>query len=270
MKPSIFINAENRLWTPELLQPAMWLDAADQGTITIATGVSEWRDKSGNGRHFTQSAVTLQPAYEIATFNNRNCLRFDGLNDVLTRVPEAWAYQYPIAHFCVFRALSFVPAYSQVVDFFGSSGGNTAGWASLIKSNNRSAIYLTSTSGQPNYDGNGAFSYSTNTPYIFCSNLGNGFLQSWGNGSPDGIFTGTWTARTNLGTANFSVGASPQFSRFTNWDIAEQIVLNSASLGARSDAVRQTIEGYLAWKWNFPASLPTNHPFKNRPPYVGD
>lgn len=269
MKPSIFINAESRLWTPELVRPALWLDGADPSTITLSTGVSEWRDKSGNGRHFTQSSALLQPAYQSATFNNQNCLRYDGSNDVLIRGPEAWAYQYPIAYFCVFRALSFVP-YSQIADFYSSVGGNAAGWATLIKSNNRSAIYMTSTAGQPNYDGTGAISYLTNTPYVFSCNVGNGFIQSWGNGSPDAIFTGTWTARTNIGTANLSVGASAQFSRFTNWDIAEQIVLNSASVGAQSDAVRQTIEGYLAWKWNFPASLPTNHPFKTRPPYVGD
>jgi hypothetical protein len=29
---------------------------------------------------------------------------------------------------------------------------------------------------------------------------------------------------------------------------------------------RQTVEGYLAWKWGIQANLPATHPFKNFPP----
>jgi len=33
---------------------------------------------------------------------------------------------------------------------------------------------------------------------------------------------------------------------------------------------QQTIEGYLAHKWGLTANLPAAHPFKNRPPLIGD
>lgn len=259
---------QGRLWTPDLVRPALWLDAADQSTITIATGVSEWRDKSNNGRHFTQAVTGSQLALSIGTFNGQNCLRFDGSNDVLNRVPEAWAYEYPIAHFCVFRALSFTPAYSALVEFYTSNTGTAAGWTSLIKSNGRSSVYVAHNAGQANYDGTGALSYVTNTPYVWSSNVGNGFINSWGNGRVDGVVSGTWTGRTNLGTSTPTMGASALFSRYTNWDIAEQIVLNSSSVGTISAAVRQLIEGYLAWKWGVP--LTASHPFANRPPLIGD
>jgi hypothetical protein len=33
---------------------------------------------------------------------------------------------------------------------------------------------------------------------------------------------------------------------------------------------RRTIEGYLAWKWGLDANLPADHPYRNRPPLIGD
>lgn len=51
-----------QLWSPIQLSPALWLDAADSSTITIATGVSQWNDKSGNGRNVSQSTPAAQPA----------------------------------------------------------------------------------------------------------------------------------------------------------------------------------------------------------------
>ena len=42
-----------------------WWDASDPSTITDTNGlVSEWRDKSGNGLHIKQSALSLQPNYD--------------------------------------------------------------------------------------------------------------------------------------------------------------------------------------------------------------
>ena len=35
---------------------------------------------------------------------------------------------------------------------------------------------------------------------------------------------------------------------------------------ALSTLERQTVEGYLAWKWSLQGSLPTSHPFKLFPP----
>lgn len=260
---------QSRLWTPDVLRPALWLDAADPSTITVATGISEWRDKSGNGRHFTQTTTASQPDLSMGTFNGANCVRFDGVNDVLGRAPEAWAFEYPIAHFCVFRARSFVPAYSALIDFYTSNAGNTAGWTSLIKSNGRSSVYTASTVGQPNYDGTGAATYAANTFYVWSSVVGNGdVIQSWQNGRLDASFSSAWTPRTNMGASNFTVGASAVFGRYTDWDIAAIIVLNLSSFAGRASYIRQRVEGYLAWAKGI--SLDASHPFCNRPPLIGD
>ena len=259
---------QRRLWTPALLRPALWLDAADQSTITTATGVSEWRDKSGNGRHFTQSVSANQPAYSLDGINGLGSVSFDGTAKALQRAPEAWAFQYPVTVFIVFRAAAFTNAYNSLFEFFTTSGPATAGWSDLIKSNGRSAVYLTSTAGaQPNYDGTGVATYVTNRTYIFTGIHQNNSLFGLQNGNTDGSNSGSYTLRTNLGTSPLYIGSSPLFSRYTNWQIGEVIITNNAAL---STIDRLKIEGYLAWKWGIASELVTSSAFLNRPPLIGD
>lgn len=66
------------------LASALWLDAADMGTLTQSGGfVSQWNDKSGHGRHVIQPASVNQPSTGVATINGKNALRFDGTTDFL-------------------------------------------------------------------------------------------------------------------------------------------------------------------------------------------
>lgn len=74
-------------WTPKSVSGlAAWYDASDSTTLTIATGVSQWRDKSGNGRTLRQSTGNNQPLSTSRTLNGRTVLDFDGTNDVLSYV----------------------------------------------------------------------------------------------------------------------------------------------------------------------------------------
>lgn len=53
---------------------AVWLDAADSTTITLNSGnVSEWRDKSGNSRNYSQATAANQPT--TGTVNGRTSVR---------------------------------------------------------------------------------------------------------------------------------------------------------------------------------------------------
>lgn len=259
---------QGRLWTPDLARPALWLDAADASTVSVATGVSEWRDKSGNGRHFTQTTTANQPAYNRNGINGLGSISFDPTNDALQRTPEAWAFQYPITAFIVFRAAAFTNSYNSLFEFYTASAPTTAGWSNLIKSNGKSAIYAANTAGaQPNYDGTGVATYVTNRTYIFTGIHQNNSLVGLQNGNTDGSNSGSYTLRTNLGTSPFCIGSSPLFSRYTNWQIGEVIITNNAAL---STSDRLKVEGYLAWKWGIAADIVTSSPFLNRPPLIGD
>lgn len=58
----------------------LWLDASDSSTLTMSGGlVSQWNDKSGFARHFTQSDATYRPAYEASGFNGRPSLSLNSL-----------------------------------------------------------------------------------------------------------------------------------------------------------------------------------------------
>lgn len=77
-------NSRVSLWSPKLLAPALWLDAADLTTITSSGGaVSQWNDKSGNGRHVTQATAANQPTTGTVTQNGLNAMSFDG-NDLMS------------------------------------------------------------------------------------------------------------------------------------------------------------------------------------------
>lgn len=72
----------------------LWLDAAAPETLFDATtggslvaadgGVARWEDKSGNGRHFSQSDSAKRPQRKTAQQNGLDSLLFDGTNDSLT------------------------------------------------------------------------------------------------------------------------------------------------------------------------------------------
>jgi hypothetical protein len=53
-----------KLWRPNQLALSLWLDAEDSASITLnGSTVSQWSDKSGNGRHATQGTAASQPTY---------------------------------------------------------------------------------------------------------------------------------------------------------------------------------------------------------------
>lgn len=86
----------------DLASLELWLKA-ESGDITIATGVSQWDDRSGNARHFVQATGSAQPTFSELLGR----VVFDGTNDVLT---NATALSDIIAAdaYAVFGKLSWV------------------------------------------------------------------------------------------------------------------------------------------------------------------
>lgn len=73
------------------------------------------------------------------------------------------------------------------------------------------------------------------------------------------------TTRSNLfGSSIFAAGVWPFIGRLHEVIIADTTGKNSTE----ADAIRVTLEGYLAWKWGTFTSLPTEHKWKNSAPNV--
>jgi hypothetical protein len=70
--------------SPLLFAPSLWLDASDTLTITASSGsVSQWNDKSGNGRNVVQANSANQPVTGTRTQNGLNAIDFNGTTNRL-------------------------------------------------------------------------------------------------------------------------------------------------------------------------------------------
>jgi hypothetical protein len=63
---------------------AYWLDASQSSTITVETGVAQWRDAGGSSIKAAQVTANAQPAYQTAQQNGKNAVYFDGTNDTMS------------------------------------------------------------------------------------------------------------------------------------------------------------------------------------------
>jgi len=58
---------------------AIWLDASNASSLTLnGNTVSEWRDLSGNNRHFSQATAATQPNANTTTQNGRRVIAYGG------------------------------------------------------------------------------------------------------------------------------------------------------------------------------------------------
>ena len=247
----------NTVWTPAALGSslALWLDAEDASTITLNGGnISQWNDKSGNGRHVAQGTATLQPAYIPTATNNKPAVRFDGTDDVVNAVsPSNWWLSAIGA-----GAFSLFHLFRSSNSGYGISVNNLNGTGGVPR------LYMLANS----------LSYNTLTTLLNNSpsySLGSvAFIQF----SHDGIETPA--VRMNAGTELTATQAAvaPAVGNFSfpflisglppPGDSSEIVVI----AGNLSSLDRQKMEGYLAWKWGLEANLPADHPYKNTPPIV--
>lgn len=240
-------------WTPAQITTALWLDAADASTITLnSTTVSQWNDKSGNSRNFSQATAGNQPVYSINALNGKNVVNFVS-SDSLTRAVIPFNdlgnnslyivgnrtgrdNQYNVA--CILTRAS---ARSRVMLFGYPSGG----WGTYISAEFKSP---TGSVGLP-YQICGIIADQTTNTYLF-----------YQNGTNQGS-NGTINANSAF-TDNICYLGNDQYSSSLAGNIAEVIFCDEKN----TDADRQKIEGYLAWKWGLQASLPVDHPYKNAAP----
>jgi len=84
MSPRLLRPTASRFNVKALSGLVYWLDASQSSTITIGTGVSEWRDAAGGSIKAIQGAGNSQPARQTAQQNGRDAVYFDGNNDSMT------------------------------------------------------------------------------------------------------------------------------------------------------------------------------------------
>jgi hypothetical protein len=240
------------LWTPAEITTALWYDADDSSTITIATAVSQWDDKSGNTRNATQATGAFQPAVITAGLNGKNVIRFDGSNDTLGYTGTFFANTSYTVHAVVARRSS------QSLNFFMAGSGTSTNTNLLL-----------------GWENNTTFRHAQYSNDIDATEVGysSPIFNVWGVGLNTAvgrfIFRNGTSANSNatttaLSSYNGATLGGPFFGSHYNGDIAELI----ATTTVLSTTDRQKMEGYLAWKWGLQASLPNDHPYKAAAPIL--
>lgn len=248
-----------RLWRPNTLGSslALWLDAEDSASVILnGSTVSQWSDKSGNGRNAIQGTAANQPTYLLSAINGKPALSFATSNMLFnTSMP----IDDPFSFFAV-----------------ASSTGTTAGqYYCMMRINYTDPVNLTAHGFIGSYAGD------------FSTFFGNGI--TWNDVNPNTPLTSVATTKllsvvnagatatpfvngvaqnTKVGTMaaaiGYFLGTNAALAQAWTGQMAEIVIISSAV----SESNRQILEGYLAWKWGLVSNLPSTHPFKLLPPTV--
>lgn len=225
---------------------ALWLDADDATTFSYSSGtrVSEWRDKSGNARHFTQGTSANQPD-RSGTQGGKTSVIFNVSGNIYTLINAS--YDWSASAFTVFG----------VIDFNGGNFpailGRSATGSLALGANSASANFAISRIGQATSSSNLTVT-GTNADVVAYKSAG----ISGGNVTVDVYKNGTiGSAALTLGSlgagTRAQLGSSGADGALTdgfgsNGYICEVIVYPSQL----NDADRNTIESYLKTKWGTP------------------
>lgn len=102
MSPRLLRPKASGFSPKQIANLGLWLDADDSSTITtVSGGVSEWRDKSGSGRVFSQTTANNRPTVATSVFGSKPAIRFDGSNDLLQSTADAGSLVFPATIFMV-------------------------------------------------------------------------------------------------------------------------------------------------------------------------
>lgn len=246
---------DRKPWTPANMFPFLWLDAADFSTLTLnSSTVSQWRDKSGNGRHASQATPSAQPQLILNAINNLSTVRFDGIDNFLSTVSLFLAQPFHI--FIVVRFSDEqtyddyrVPIGGNDGTFYGLSAVRYGVHLDRRKYINAGASLIEPTESNPHPTG-----------YSIYNSFFNGSSSSLRLNS---LVLASGNAGTNHIDSGLAIGGYGPYQRFKG-DICE-VILCASDISIPN---RQSTEGYLAHKWGLTANLPSDHPFRFTPPLV--
>ena len=264
------------IWNPSMISTALWLDAADASTITTVSGaVSQWNDKSGNGRTFSQPTVAARPTLTAAGLNGRNIVTFGSTLFIGAATASDWGFIHGSQNSIIgVAAPSLTVDPGANVQIIGTrSSGFTAGvqfiYVDLSPNNNnfrhRNIRGSDALSAIDAFTGDNTHpAANTATLYSILSDPTNATAADRSSIR----FNGGSSIATNTETNSPSSSATaPQFALRLGNEAASSFSGYWAELVVTSNLAstlnRQRIEGYLAHKWGLTANLPAGHPYKS-------
>jgi hypothetical protein len=261
------------LWTPSAISTALWLDAADSSTLfasavggsgSVADGaVSRWEDKSGSGRHVSQSNLGQAPIRKTAIQNSLDVVRFDSaglLNNNAQLLRNVSGYSF------FFAGVSTTATAERTMFAVSTSANNARFVAAKLATSGFLRVGGRRTVAQSFSAAESTVNLNTAAVVSCVANHSATTITSWANGTQAATNTSWHDAGTTENDAGgafvaFNAGSSSNFFG----DIFELVLVHQSM----AVADRQIVEGYLAWKWGLQGNLPADHPYKNAAPAIG-
>lgn len=240
------VDYEEVLWTPREISTALWLDAADSSTlIQEGSGISQWKDKSGNARHATQTTDALRPT--LSSIGALAALAFSSGKrfDLTTPVPIT-STQFVIAVYT--RPVS---SSHSILLGVNADGGYAFHWYTNNLIYVELGLTTTIRTGSAN-TATGTFIHSVlRNGSALALNLFDNVVATTGTTSVGG------TQYTQVGARNVST------SDFMSGNIGELIVCDTID-----SLIHKKLTGYVANKWGLKVNLSTSNEYKIKPPVI--
>ena len=240
------LTMNSRFFSPTSITGCqLWLDAADPTTVVQSgTSVTQWTDKSGQGRNGTLFNANA-PSY------SSNGINFTGTQAFSTSLTASSTTE---SGFIVCRFTNFTGNPTLLGCINGQNGrqfrAGGDGTIQTIKQNVAAVLFSGSTlSSNTTYLLEFVNNGTTLTHYLTGATYASGSSVAYDAGLTTGVG----------GRLQAGVGGLVE----TLTGVINEVVVFNAAL---ADGQRQRIEGYLAWKWGLQGSLPANHPWKLFPP----
>jgi hypothetical protein len=254
---------QGRLWSPRVLNPTLWVKANAPGTLTVSgttvTGVTDaasgaaWTVAGSIGRDLTQlgglPTLRLNNATENQILTIAQSYAGNGITLVSlhrNRSTSGSRIQYGRL-FSLWRAtLDYVSNDGGILTY-GVTGTNGVAFYRAVAITAQTSPLINDVWG-----------------CVVATRSGTSVTMSLDGGTRT---TGT-TAAANFNFGNVRIGNDdgPRADSGMDGYIAENLLITRAL----SLPEELALTGYLAWEWGRVGTLPAAHPFRNRPPLIGD
>ena len=230
----------------------LWLDGADPaGTGVVpsnGTVLTSWIDKSGNAKNATG---VNSPTVVTSAINSKSVVSYNGSSYSYSSI-AANTFPSAMIIFIVYKVNGSVSYCAPITRSTGNMGYPIDQY--------NVTRYLNGTGLSSAWSHASATSTTIFTQVI----LGTGNITEFVNGSTTSSLTSTFTYSDSA--SYVYIGTRDDKVTSFNGYMCEAIVYNNASMTL---AQRQSVEGYLAWKWGLQANLPGTHPYASTNPNTG-
>ena len=231
---------------------ALWLDAADTSTLTFSSGsnISAWRDKSSNA--FSGTGIA-SPLYQTNSLNGLPGINFNGSSQYFNFGDVLNLGTNPIYIFAVCKFSSTADggivgktSYRGYVSRWSLTRSAADGGMYMLVQNNTTATTYT------------AYANTSTSPQLLNGYWDRSAVYSFLNGVQQGTMASVSTAnligtdRLLVGAYGDAAGTGTQTGFFFPGNMYEILVFSDSLTTSQ----RQTVEGYLAWKWGLNSQLP--------------